>query len=183
MIITPTNFREWAIKCHEDTNHFYDDKLPYEYHLNLAVKIGEKFKHLLGNGVWGWVKDAIISHDTIEDVRQNYNSIIKAAIKFGHSNSDSKKIAEAVRAVTNYGRGRDRDERMPDYVYKEIRETEGAIFVKLVDRLANVKHGLISESTMRKKYLKEQPHFKEMLYIEEYKEMWNYLDKLLTIEI
>lgn len=36
---------------------------------------------------------------------------------------------------------------------------------------------------MKKKYLKEQPHFKAMLYTEDLKEMWDYLDKLLTLEL
>lgn len=72
---------------------------------------------------------------------------------------------------------------MPDYIYKEIADTESAAFMKLCDRIANCKHGLITGSGMLAKYKKENEHFKKMLYTEEYKEMWDYLDKILNMEL
>jgi hypothetical protein len=182
-MIEPSTFGQWAIDSHKETNHFYDTNLPYSYHLSLARNEGERFKHLLTPFQWYWVCDGIWGHDTIEDARRSYSDVIKAARLAGHTEANVVKIAEAIRAVTNYGRGRDRDERMPDYIYDEIRTTEGATYIKLMDRIANVKHGLISGSTMKRKYLKEQPHFKKMLYTEEYKEIWDYLYKLLNLEI
>ncbi|MEO6304511.1 MAG: phosphohydrolase [Bacteroidia bacterium] len=178
-----SEFGLWAVTKHKEANHFYDENLPYDYHLELSYKMGLRFKHLLTPQQWFWVKDALYGHDLIEDVRQTYNDVYTAAIMAVHTEKNAKKIAESVRAVTNYGRGRNREERMPDYIYKEIVDTECATYIKICDRLANVKHGLISESSMRKKYLKENTHFKEMLYTEAYDEMWVYLEKLLTIEI
>jgi hypothetical protein len=189
-MITPSEFGTWAIEQHNATNHYYDGKpgsptaLPYSYHLSMAASVAKQFDKLIDIGFqYLWVIDAVWAHDTIEDARCSYNDVYKAAIRYGHNHEHATCIAEAVRAVTNYGRGRNRDERMPDYIYDEIRNTEGATFVKLCDRIANVKHGLITGSSMKKKYLKEQPHFKIKLYTEDLKPMWDYLDRLLVTEI
>lgn len=182
-MITPTSFGQMVIKRHRDTNHLYDENLPYDYHLSLAVLTGNQFNYLLKPTDWFWIEDAIWGHDVLEDTRTSYNDIIMMAQNASLNSSNAKKIAEAIRAVTNYNRGRNRDERMPDYIYQEIRETEGATFVKLCDRIANVKQGLITGSSMRRKYLKENDHFKKMLYTEAYNDMWVYLDKILTLEL
>ena len=180
----PTEFGYWAIDRHKETNHYYATNLPYSYHLELTVKTGYRFQHLVEDIDFYWIENVLWGHDTMEDARVTYNDIINELKKQPWYNEvKAKKIAEAIRAVTNYGRGRDRNERMPDYIYKEIRNTEGATFVKLCDRIANCKHGLISGSSMLKKYKKENEHFKEMLYTEEYKEMWDYLDKILNMEL
>lgn len=188
--MTLSTFAIWCAEQHAKTNHFYDDNLPYSYHLTLAYKAAVKFKHLLKHGQ-EWVLEAIWGHDLIEDARVTFNDIVKAAANCGITARvwaedgipDTVLVAEAIRAVTNYGRGRNRGERMPDYIYQEIRETPGATFMKICDRIANVRHGLISESSMYKKYQKEQADFKSKLYTEEYKEMWDYLDKLLNIDL
>lgn len=177
-------FYDWSIGRHKETNHFYDTNLPYSYHIDLVIKTANQFRHLIPSKIGLNVISCMCAgHDLIEDARVSYNDIVQYYTKISKSEDTAIKVAEAIRAVTNYGRGRDRDERMPDYIYKEIADTPGATFIKLCDRIANCKHGLISGSSMKKKYLKEQPHFKEMLYTEEYKEMWDYLDKLLTLEI
>lgn len=176
-----SEFGLWAIDCHAKTNHFYDDGLPYSYHLKLAFNTYNKFKHLLTEEQRVWFGDAIWGHDLIEDARVTYNEIVANAIMCGHTKENAKKIAECIRAVTNYGRGRNRDERMPDYIYKEILETEGAAFAKLCDRIANVKHGFVSESTMAKKYSKENAHFKKMIYIPDLEPMWFELDNLFNL--
>jgi len=184
MLVKASKFGNLIIQAHRDTNHFYDDNLPYEYHLNLTNKTGKQFKYLIPD-IWFWVEDLLWGHDGIEDARLTYNDIIKFALLAGHPREIAVKIAEGVRALTNYSRGRDRNERMPDYIYKEIAETEGATYGKLCDRIANCKHGLITGSTMRKRYLEEQPHFKEMLYPTSMnlQPMWDYLDKILIIDL
>lgn len=161
---------ENAIAAHINANHFYDGYIPYSYHLKMVVKAANDFIHLVENEMREIVIAGCWFHDTIEDVRLTYNDVLKMT---------NIHVAEIVRAVTNYGRGRDRNERMPDYIYQEIRETPGATFVKLCDRIANVRYSKMTGSSMFNKYKKEHTHFKEMLYVDgQYDEMWNYIDEL-----
>lgn len=160
----------FAIKSHEDTNHFYDEYLPYSFHLRMVVKAAWDFIHLIPQDKIHFVIAACFLHDTIEDARKSYNDI---------KHNSNEYVAEIVRAVTNYGRGRDRNERMPDFVYDDIRNTESATFVKLADRIANVQYSKMTGSSMFNKYSKEQEHFKSKLFVEgELVEMWEYLDNL-----
>lgn len=160
----------FAIKAHHDTNHFYDEYLPYEFHLRMVNKAARDFIYLIPVEHVFDVIAASWLHDTIEDARQNYNSIKKRT---------NTLVAEIVRAVTNYGRGRNRDERMPDFVYDDIRNTKFATFVKLCDRIANVQYSKMTGSDMFEKYKKEHTHFKEKLYIQgEYEPMWSYLEEI-----
>lgn len=162
----------FAIKAHHDTNHFYDEYLPYEFHLRMVVKAARDFIYLIPVEHVFDVIAASWLHDTVEDARQNYNSIKKIT---------NTLVAEIVRAVTNYGRGRNRDERMPDFVYEDICNTKFATFVKLCDRIANVQYSKMTGSGMFEKYKKEHDHFKEKLYIQgEYEPMWEYLDELFS---
>lgn len=172
-------FFDLIIKAHQDTNHKYDGYIPYEFHLQMALTIAKRFIHLIPIAHRPVVLAAVIAHDAIEDARLTYNDIKKLAISCGAVEEEATMIAEMARAVTNDGRGRNRDERMPDYIYEEIRTTYYAVFVKLCDRLANVNYGLVTGGSMPKKYKKEQPHFKEKLYTNGlYEDMWNELDNL-----
>jgi hypothetical protein len=172
-------FFDLIIKAHQDTNHKYDDYIPYEFHLRMALTIAKRFIHLIPINDRPVVLASVIAHDAIEDARLTYNDIRKLAISCGATEQQATMIAEMARAVTNDGRGRNRDERMPDYIYEEIRTTFYAVFVKLCDRLANVNYGLVTGGSMPKKYKKENPHFKEMLYINGlYEDMWKELDNL-----
>lgn len=183
-----TEFAAWARKCHADTNHYYDENLnnTYAFHLQMAVLVGEEFKHLLPKEqqleddtrsdsgmreVWDYVvKPAIWGHDLMEDTRENYNSVK------GRSNYY---VAEIIRAVTNYGRGRNREERMPDWIYKDIVDTPFATFVKLCDRIANVRYSIMMRSRMLEVYKQEHAHFKKMLRFDlSLEPMWELLDKL-----
>jgi len=164
------NIEAFAIKVHHDTNHYYDDYLPYEFHLRMVVKAAKDFIYLIPVDKVFTVIAAAFLHDAIEDARQNYNSIKKA------TNID---VAEIVRAVTNYGRGRDRNERMPDSIYEDICKVPFATFVKLCDRIANVQYSKMTGSDMFNKYKKEHTHFKEKLYVQgENEPLWDYLDTL-----
>lgn len=172
-------FFDLIIKAHQDTNHKYDDYIPYEFHLRMALTIAKRFINLIPIKHRPVVLAAVIAHDAIEDARLTYNDIKKLAVSCGAVEEEATMIAEMARAVTNDGRGRNRDERMPDYIYEEIRTTFYAVFVKLCDRLANVNYGLVTGGSMPKKYKKENPHFKVMLYSDEtYDEMWKELDNL-----
>lgn len=172
-------FFDLIIEEHQKTNHKYDDYIPYEFHLRMALTIAKRFINLIPIEHRPVVLAAVIAHDTIEDARMTYNDVKKIALTSLATEDQATMIAEMVRAVTNDGRGRNRDERMPDYIYEEIRTTYYAVFVKLCDRLANVNYGLVTGGSMPKKYKKEQPHFKEKLYINGlYEDMWNELDNL-----
>jgi (p)ppGpp synthase/HD superfamily hydrolase len=172
-------FFDLIIKAHQETNHKYDGYIPYEFHLQMALTIAKRFINLIPINDRAVVLAAVISHDAIEDARLTYNDVKNMAISCGASEQQSMMVAEMVRAVTNDGRGRNRDERMPDYIYEEIKATFYAVFVKLCDRLANVNYGLVTGGSMPKKYQKEQPTFKGKLYtIGLYEDMWTELDSL-----
>jgi len=151
-----------ATKGHNDTNHMYGDA-SYTIHLSHVVDVAYRFIHLIPLHLRPIVIAACWLHDSIEDARLSYNDVKKAL--------NSIPVAEIVRAVTNYTRGRNREERMPDFIYKDIRETEGATFVKLCDRIANIEFK--GKADM---YKKEHPHFKAQVYNEDYKEMFDYID-------
>ncbi len=73
-------------------------------------------------------------------------------------------ISEMVYAVTN-NKGRTRGERADDSYYKGIRETPYAIYIKLCDRLANVRYSLdYNQANMLVTYRKEFPHFLKQLF-------------------
>jgi hypothetical protein len=178
------NFKEWCIKCHEDTNHYYDSYINYEFHLRLVEKVAKQFKHLWfrpGKGIgvgFAYVQDACYSHDVIEDTRKTWSDVYTAAEKFMHPDF-AKFITDITYAVTNE-KGKNRAERANTKYYEGIRNTPGAIFVKLCDRIANVEYGLLTKSSMVKKYKEENENFKKELYVEEYKEMWDYLENLFN---
>jgi (p)ppGpp synthase/HD superfamily hydrolase len=162
----------FAIKAHEDTNHFYDEYLPYSFHLRMVVKAAWDFIHLVPVEKVHIVIAACFLHDTIEDARQNWNSVRSVT---------NEEVAEIVRAVTNYGRGRNRDERMPDFIYEDIRNVPFATFVKLCDRIANVQYSNMTGSSMFEKYKKENSHFKSKLHVDgQLEEMWEYLDEVFN---
>ncbi len=169
-LITDNPVEKWAILAHHKTNHFYDEYLPYEFHLRMVVKNAEKFLHLLSEADHQAAIDACWLHDVIEDARENYSSVQKVTNTF---------TAEIVRAVTNYSRGRNRHERMPPDVYADIRDTECATFVKLCDRIANVQYSKMTGSPMFDKYKKEHEYFKGQLHHgKQYDEMWDHLQEI-----
>lgn len=152
-----TDVRDWAIKAHVDTNHFYDVSLPYSFHLNAVNREIYNYLHLIVDPditiqtkrridviCAGWL------HDCVEDARKSYNDVLQVS---------NINVAEMVRAVTNYGRGRNRAERMPHYIYDEIANTGDADVLKCADRIANIKYSIFMESTMRDKYRREHEEF------------------------
>lgn len=175
------DFISKIVEAHNSTNHYYDDYLPYEFHLRMAITFGKKHIHLIEESRHPIVFGAIIAHDAVEDARLSYNDIKKIAISCGATDSEATDIAEMARAVTNYGRGRNRDERMPDYIYEEIRTILESLFVKLCDRLANVTYGVMTGSTKPTMYKKEHGLFKSKLYDEgRYEEMWLDIDDIFS---
>jgi (p)ppGpp synthase/HD superfamily hydrolase len=142
--------RDFARAAHHEVNHLYGG-LPYTVHLDAAVKVGERYAHLLRSNsvdIHHIVQSAIYLHDTLEDCRISYNDLRK---EFGTT------IADIVYAVTNE-KGKTRKDRANEKYYRGIRETRYATFVKLCDRIANVEAG--GKVDM---YRKEQPYFEASL--------------------
>jgi len=144
----------WCILQHTKTNHMYDEYLPYEFHLRMVNNVANKFKDLIEDH---YLQQASLlaswGHDLIEDTRVSYNDI---KIVMG------EKAADIVYAVTNE-KGKNRKERANEKYYMGIRETPGAVFVKLCDRIANVQYSKMTGSRMFQMYGKENPNFIDSL--------------------
>ena len=152
---TKYDYKSWCIEQHAKTNHYYDKYLPYEFHLRMVVQVAEKFIGLIGPDTDGKVnfrnsvKKACWGHDLIEDCRVSYNDV-KTQL--------GEEVADIIYAVTNE-KGKTRKERANDKYYEGIRETPGAVFVKLCDRIANVQYSKMSKSYMYEVYRKELDEF------------------------
>lgn len=190
MIIGINSAREYATKCHADTNHRYDSYLPYLFHLKMTVAVFEEYKHLLDDTVDYYTgkvehdrgidntetlrevcEKAAWGHDLIEDTRETYNDV---ASGMGYA------AANVVYALTNE-KGKNRKERANDKYYEGIRNTKGAVFVKLCDRIANVRYSKMTRSKMFDMYKKENIAFNTALRNGlEYPEMWYTLNELFV---
>lgn len=159
---------QWCIDQHVNTNHKYDDYLPYEFHLRMASRVAHQFKHLLSDSVDYFTGRreydagievtetpqsvcllAVWGHDLIEDTRVSYNDVRSVL---------GKAAADIIYAVTNE-KGRSRKERASEKYYEGIRNTPGATFVKLCDRIANVEYSKMVGSRMYEMYRKENDGF------------------------
>lgn len=170
---------DWVLEQHSSTNHMYDTYLPYEFHLRMVAHISEKNIHLitdLNDGEESF-RDSVImaawGHDLIEDTRVSYNDVKN---KIGFT------AAEIIYAVTNE-KGKNRKERANDKYYEGIRNTPGAVFVKLCDRIANVQYSKMTGSRMFEMYKKENIDFMVSLGRQvgnDYEEMYQYLIKLFV---
>lgn len=148
----------------------YDTYLPYEFHLRMVVNVCEKFKHLLDSTTEYGTGDKVINpvqqlsmdhvvklacwgHDLIEDTRVSYNDVKKVL---------GEGAADIIYAVTNE-KGKNRKERANDKYYEGIRNTPGAVFVKLCDRIANVQYSKMTGSRMFEMYKSENVEFTKSL--------------------
>lgn len=137
---------------------------PYMVHNGSVVRIGMKF------GVSDpEIVAALILHDVVEDTKVSRELL---AALFG------ERVATLVWAVSQE-EGVNRKERVKR-TYPKIRMTPDATFVKLCDRIANVEKGVHEQNRHTEMYRKEQPSFREALYVQgQYEEMWAYLETLL----
>ena len=169
------NYVDWCIEQHRKTNHFYDRYLPYEFHLRMVNNVYEDFQHLLDEELNDYCGKAVWAHDLIEDTRVSYNDV---------KNQLGEEVANIVYAVTN-DKGKNRKERAGDKYYEGIRNTPGAVFVKLCDRIANVQYGKMTKSRMFEMYKKENPEFIRQLGVGQgtsikYGDMFIYLNSLFN---
>jgi len=146
---------KWCIDKHNETNHMYDAYLPYEFHLRMVAKVAEKYIELIPDSNDGEtaLRDTVLlaayGHDLIEDTRVSYNDV-KENLGLGP--------ADIIYACTNE-KGKNRKERANDKYYEGIRNTRGAVFVKLCDRIANVQYSKMTGSRMFDMYSKENDNF------------------------
>jgi (p)ppGpp synthase/HD superfamily hydrolase len=179
-IIDYKRFRTFCITQHDlvcnqkYATSFIKDGLPYSFHLRAVVEQIYKFKYLLKSeseialaiaGGWG--------HDLIEDARVTYNDI---------KQDWGEELAEVIYRCTEE-RGRNRNARHSASYYCELAENDIATFVKLCDIIANVKFSLLTNSSMYEKYKKEYPKMKTHLYREQYMDMFEYLERILSVEL
>jgi len=159
--------RDYATKCHTETNHLYDGK-PYRTHLDLVVIAMEQFSHLIPVEDREAVEAACWVHDVIEDCRQTYNDVKDVC---------GEQVAEIAYALTNE-KGKTRKERANDKYYNGIMEVKYAPFVKFCDRIANTQYSKERGSRMFEMYCKENSDFISKIYKPEYDEMAKYLMRL-----
>jgi hypothetical protein len=160
-----------AHRLHESVNQFYDGDKPYGYHLDMVAKEVYAYGHLvlvgeadllpLFMGAW--------FHDSIEDARVSYNDVKKIALKFGFTEEQAFLASEIVYALTNE-KGRNRKERAGKRYYEGIRNTPYAPFVKMCDRMANIRYSCGSYNMgnlrMAKVYEDEMPYFTQAIMVE-----------------
>jgi (p)ppGpp synthase/HD superfamily hydrolase len=186
-------YSNWCIDQHRNTNHYYDTYLPYEFHLRMVNQVAQDFKHLLDDtkdyftgDKWRGPKQGQVTlmdaclratwgHDLIEDCRVSYNDV---------NNHLGQEAADIIYAVTNE-KGKSRKERANDKYYEGIRNTPGAVFVKLCDRIANVQYSKMTKSRMFEMYKKENDEFIVKLGYDDtnthpYFEMFSYLVNLFN---
>ena len=146
---------KWCIEQHTKTNHWYDEYLPYEFHLRMVAQAAKDFINLIPDSNDGEstfrdnVMMAAYGHDLIEDTRVSYNDVKEVL---------GIQAADIIYAVSNE-KGKNRKERANDKYYEGIRNTPGAVFVKLADRIANVQYSKMTKSRMFEMYKKENDHF------------------------
>ena len=157
----------WAIEQHTSTNHKYDE-YPYGLHLNMVAEAAQEFSHLVPDTDFEDVYVACFFHDTIEDTRVTYNDVKSVA---------GELIANITFALTNE-KGKTRKDRANSKYYEGIRSVPYARFIKICDRIANMKYAKEKGSRMLDMYKKELQGFEHELYASEYDEMFQYLRKL-----
>ena len=164
----------YAIDAHAKVNHLYDG-FPYSVHLSMVSMYAQKYINELPISVQSDVLDACWLHDTIEDCRLTYNDIL---------NISNKNVAELVYAVTN-DKGKNRNMRAGLTYYKGIKLVSFATFVKLCDRLANIKYSKETKSKMFSVYKREHDKFLTYLFSDggipiEYISLIKELDSLIN---
>ena len=160
-----------AHRLHDSVNQFYDGDKPYGYHLDMVAKEVYAYGHLVLEG-----EDELLPlfmgawfHDSIEDARVSYNDVKKIALKFGLTQEQAFMASEIVYALTNE-KGRYRKERAGKRYYEGIRNTPYAPFVKMCDRMANIRYSCGSYNMgnlrMAKVYEDEMPYFTRAITVE-----------------
>jgi len=176
----------YAIEKHEATGCKYSG-YNYDLHVKATVNVAKQYLHLIENNNRAYVLCATAMHDLMEDCRVNYNEI-NDMMRTVSTYSDLKQpiafvegfVADIVYNVTNE-LGRNRKERAMK-TYPKIASCRYSTFVKLCDRIANMKFSyyINDEKGMFKKYKDEYSEFYKNLYNADhgFDEMWKELQAL-----
>lgn len=170
-----TNLLDFIEFCKNQHNVVCNQKYgkihPYSFHLDMVYEQAKLFMNLVPSDEphYSNIIAGIYGHDLIEDARITYNDIKEMY---------NKEVADIIYCCTEE-KGKNRSERHSEKFFNELKQNEDAVFVKLCDIIANVKYSLLTNSSMFYKYRNEYPHVKEMLYMEQYDEMFNYLEYIL----
>lgn len=140
--------KQYAISCHKDVNQKYANR-DYDFHLKMVAKFAESYQYLIPENLRQDFIAAAWTHDVIEDARQTYNDV---------KNATNKNVAELTYALTNE-KGKNRKERASKKYYQDMRLVEGALLLKICDRLANVTYSKMFGSRMYKAYENENADF------------------------
>jgi (p)ppGpp synthase/HD superfamily hydrolase len=142
----------------------YGDR-PYSEHLDAVEAVLVRFGHI------DEIKRAAAQlHDVVEDTDTEIDEIARS---FG------AEVAALVGSVSSEP-GANRRERNAK-TYPKIRDTSGAVIVKLADRIANVEASLAGSPGLARMYRNEHPGFRDALYTPGVAdEMWAHLDGLLV---
>lgn len=165
---------KYAKKKHKETNHKYDDVYPYKVHLKMVYHYAVKYRRLIifkyDEEVLANAMAAAWTHDTIEDTRETFNNV-RDATNVG--------VANITYALTNH-KGKTRAQRAGKAYYRDIKEEPLADYIKICDRLANLKYSAETQSRMLDVYRKEHDHFRTMLYKPEYEMMFDEMEELMA---
>jgi len=158
---------EYARAQHE--GQMYGER-PYSYHLQQVAEIAEEYAHLLDSDEDRQTAIAAAwCHDVLEDCNITYNDFAEAL---------NTKVADVVYRVTNEV-GKNRKERA-FRTYPKIWECELATYVKLCDRLANIRSSAADSNRLLKAYSKEHTVFKYALHSEKYAPIWDEIESVLN---
>ena len=163
------DYREKAKLLHESVNQNYGG-YPYILHLDAVEAVYREFKDEApdldtgsGREKSSIYKQACYFHDAIEDCRVTPNDLYLKINLNEHA-------VRIVYALTNE-KGWNRADRANDKYYRDMKETVGATFVKMCDRIANVRFSRLMGSGMYAKYKQENDHFMESVQADDFPRM------------
>lgn len=148
--------KRFAFDLHDNkVNQRFDDQA-YSFHLQSVVDVAMEFIHLIPKHSQPKIIAACYLHDSLEDcgAHVNYNKLKEL---FGEV------VAELVFAVTN-SKGRNTNEREDDTYYDGIRKYPMATFVKLADRISNMRYSKENGSKHFRKYCDKSDNFCKKLW-------------------
>lgn len=159
-----------AMQKHNNTGCTYG-VYSYDLHINAVVNVARQYLYLLDEEEKITALLACVCHDLIEDCRMSYNAVSKMT---------NSQVADIVYNVTNE-LGKNRKEKA-EKTYPKIKGCKLSTFVKLCDRIANMKFSYFMNDGdgMFVMYVNEFPEFYKALYDHDmlFKPMWEELTAL-----
>jgi (p)ppGpp synthase/HD superfamily hydrolase len=159
--------RDFAIAAHNKAGHTYHGK-PYVSHLSMVAFSAGQFADKIFNGHHKTViVSAAWTHEVLKLPTVSFNDLRLA------TNLLSAWISFAL--LPN--KGKTRNERYDDHFFESLKEVPYADFLKICDRLANATYAAVHNDAMLRVYKAEHFKFKEYLYKDEYKPIFDLLDR------